>query len=149
MRAPVQAVSDGSGWMVRLEDGADLFDELRAFATEHHIRAASIVEGIGMLRSAEVGYWNGREYAPHLVTTPHELIAMHGSIAEVDRAPSLHLHVALGGPDHQVVGGHLLRAKVGILVEAYLREFPGKVFARPLDESFGLRRLDREPGPSP
>lgn len=144
----VQAISDGPGWMVRLDDGADLFDGLRAFASEHHIRAASIVEGIGMLRTAEVGYWNGREYDPHRLTVPHELIAMHGSIAEVDGAPSLHLHVALGGPNHAVVGGHLLRAQVGILVEAYIREFPGKVFGRPMDESFGLRRLDLAPGPS-
>lgn len=146
---PVQAVSDGPGWMVRIEDGDDLFGALTGFAKQHGIRAASVVEGIGMLKTAEVGYWNGREYSPHAIGAPHELIAMHGSIAEADGSPSLHLHVALGGPDHSVVGGHLLRATVGVLVEAYVRSFPGRRFGRPMDESFGLRRLDLEPGPGP
>jgi len=144
----VQAVSDGPGWMLRIDEGADLFEALRTFATTHQVRAASIVEGIGMLQTAELGYWNGREYDPHAISVPHELVAMHGSIAEADGAPSLHLHVALGGPDHRIVGGHLLRARVGVLVEAYVRTFPGRVFGRPMDESIGLRKLDLEPGPT-
>ena len=145
----MQAVHDGPHWMVRIEDGADLFQELRSFASTHGVRAASVVEGIGMLRRAEVGYWNGSEYAPHAIETPHELVGLHGSIAEVDAAPSLHLHATLAGPKHQVVGGHLLSAHVGILTELYVHVFPGMVFGRPMDESFGLRRLDLEPGPAP
>ncbi len=144
----MQAVSNGASWMVRIDDGADLFAELVAFARTHGIRAAAIDEGIGMFRSAEVGYWNGREYEPHRLEVPHELVGLHGSLAEVDGAPSVHLHAALGGPDHRLVGGHLLRAKVGVLVEAHLTAFPGRVFGRPLDEAFGLRRLDLEPGPT-
>jgi predicted DNA-binding protein with PD1-like motif len=133
--------------MLRLEDGDDLFPTLRDFAQRQRVRAASVVEGIGMLKDAEVGYWDGRQYAPQRLTTPHELIALHGSIAEADGAPSVHLHVALGGPDHHVVGGHLLQGTVGVLAEIFVVDFPGRVFGRPLDETFGLRRLDLEPGP--
>lgn len=135
--------------MLRLEDGDDLLATLGGFATGHAIRAAVVLSGIGMLRRATLGYWTGEAYSPVEVTEPHELVALHGSIAEADGAPSLHLHAALGGPDHRLIGGHVLRATVGILAEVALDEFPGKVFGRPLDESFGLRRLDLDPGPNP
>jgi len=144
----VQEVNDGPRWMLRLDDGDDLFAELRAFSTRQHVRAASVVEGIGLLKDAEVGYWDGRQYVPKRLTVPHELVGLHGSIAEADGAPSIHLHAALADPEHRLVGGHLLRGVVGVLAEVFVVAFPDRVFGRPLDETFGLRRLDLEPGPS-
>jgi predicted DNA-binding protein with PD1-like motif len=132
--------------MLRLDEGDDLFERLTEFARRHEVRAASVVEGIGMFRRSTVGYWNGREYDPMELAVAHEVVGMHGSIAEVDGAPSLHLHVSLAGPDHRVVGGHLLRATVGVLAEILVISFPGRTFGRALDESLGLRRLDLEPG---
>ncbi len=145
----MQAVSEGTRWMVRLDDGQDLFDTLSGFARDHQIRAAAILFGIGMFRSATFGYWDGKQYSPQELTVPHEVVALHGTIAEVDGAPSIHLHGAVAGPDHRLVGGHLLRATVGVLQEVTLQVFPGRVFGRPLNESWGLRTLDLEPGAHP
>jgi uncharacterized protein len=131
--------------MLRLDDGEDVFAQFTEFARRHTVRAAAVVSGIGMFKAATFGYWDGKEYRPHSLEAPHELVALHGSIAEVDGAPSVHLHVALAGPEHRIVGGHLLRATVGILNEIYIETFPGHRFGRPLDESFGLRRLDLLP----
>ena len=133
--------------MLRLDDGDDVFGQLTDFARRHGIGAAAIVSGIGMFRSATFGYWDGKEYRPHSLEAPHELVGLHGTIARIDEGPSVHLHVALAGPGHQVIGGHLLRATVGILNEIFLETFPGHTFGRPMDESFGLRRLDLHPGP--
>ena len=133
--------------VVRVDAGEELFEALGGYATRHRVRAGIVVEGIGMLKEATLGYWNGREYARQALSTPQELVGLHGSIAEVDGAPSLHLHAALAGPDHRVVGGHLLNGVVGILVEAYVTTFPGRSFGRPFDESLGLRKLDLSPGP--
>jgi uncharacterized protein len=141
----VQETSDGSRWMLRLDDGEDVFAQITEFARRHTVRAAAIVSGIGMFKAATFGYWDGKEYRPHSLDLAHELVALHGSIAEVDGAPSVHLHVGLAGPDHRLVGGHLLRATVGILNEICIETFPGQHFGRPLDESFGLRRLDLLP----
>jgi uncharacterized protein len=141
----MQAVQDGTRWMLRLDQGDDLFETLGTFARDHGIRAAAVVSGIGMLKAATVGFWNGREYAMHPVPEPHELVAMHGSIAEADGNPSVHLHVALVGPDHRPVGGHLVRGTVWVLAEVLIEEFPGRRFGRPMDESLGLRKLDLEP----
>lgn len=144
----MQAVRDGSRWMLRLDDGQDLFEAISTFARREGVTAAGIVFGIGMFRSATVGYWDGQQYRPSELTAPHEVVGLHGTIARVDGAPSVHLHAALAGPDHRLVGGHLLRATVGILQELLLESFPGRTFGRPMVESFGLRMLDLEPGAS-
>jgi uncharacterized protein len=140
----MQAVAEGTRWMLRLDQGQDLFVTLSDFARQHEIRAAAVVSGIGMLRDAAVGYWNGSEYARKDLPEPHELVGLHGSIAEAD-GPSLHLHAALAAPSHQLVGGHLIRGTVWVLNEIVIETFPGREFGRPIDETLGLRKLDLEP----
>lgn len=135
--------------MLRLDDGQDLFEGLTEFARRERLRAAAIAFGIGMFRRATVGYWDGSQYRAQDLSEPHEVVGLHGTIAEADGNPSVHLHAALAGPDHRLVGGHLMRATVGVLQEVLLETFPGRTFGRPLIESFGLRMLDLEPGSHP
>jgi predicted DNA-binding protein with PD1-like motif len=142
----MQAVRDGTRWMLRLDDGQDLFESLAEFARREDLRAAAVVSGIGMFRRATIGYWDGSQYQSQELTVPHEVVGLHGTIARADGAPSIHLHVAAAGPDHRLVGGHLIRATVGMLQEVLVDTFPGRTFGRPLVESFGLRLLDLEPG---
>ncbi len=131
--------------MLRLDDGQDLFEALSALARTHELRAAAVVFGIGMFRRATVGYWDGSRYVPEELTVPHEVVALHGTVAWVDGAPSVHLHAGLAGPDHRLVGGHLLRAEVGVVGEILLETFLGRTFSRPRVESLGLRVLDLGP----
>lgn len=140
----MQAVNEGSRWMLRLDQGQDLFATLGEFSRQHEIRAAAVVSGIGMLWDISIGYWNGSEYVRKDLREPHELVGLHGSIAEAD-GPSVHLHAALAAPNHQLVGGHLMRGTVWILNEILIETFPGRVFGRPMDETQGLRKLDLEP----
>ncbi len=145
----MHAVHDGSRWMLRFEDGEDLLETLGGFADREGIRAGTVVFGIGMFRRATLGYWDGSQYRAHEIAEPHEVVGLHGTIARADDRPSLHLHAALAGPDHRLVGGHVMRATVGVLQEVLVETFPGRTFGRPLSESFGLRLLDLEPGPHP
>ncbi len=145
----MQTVHEGTRWMVRLDDGQDLFETLTAFAQREKVSAGAILFGIGMFRSATFGYWDGKQYQPHELKVPHEVVALHGTIARVDGAPSIHLHGAVAVPDHRIVGGHLLRATVAVLQEMTIETFPGHTFGRPLVESWGLRMLDLEPGANP
>jgi predicted DNA-binding protein with PD1-like motif len=141
----MQTVRVGDRFMLRLDDGQDLFEAISAVARGEDIRAAAVVWGIGMFRKATIGYWDGAAYRPHDLAVPHEVVALHGTIAHADGNPSVHLHSALAGPDHHLVGGHLIRATVGILQEVLIDAFPGRTFGRPMVESFGLRMLDLEP----
>jgi uncharacterized protein len=145
----MQTAQSTHSWMLRLEEGETLPKALEEFAREQHVRAAAVVMGIGLLRETTIGFWNGQEYETQLFGEPHELVSATGSIAEVDGQPSVHLHVSLGGKDHRVVGGHLVRGTVGLLAEMLVEVFPDRVFGRPLDESRGLRMLDLRPGPAP
>jgi predicted DNA-binding protein with PD1-like motif len=138
----MQAVAEGSRWMVRLVEGERLPDAFAEFARANAIRAAAIPMGIGQLTATRVAFWNGSEYVPRDLATPVELVSLAGSIAEADGEPSVHLHATLGLADHTAVAGHLVSGTVGLLVEAVLETFPGQTFARPFDESVGLRRLE-------
>jgi predicted DNA-binding protein with PD1-like motif len=135
--------------MLRLDDGQDLFSAISEFARAESVRAGVIVSGIGMLRHAVMGYWNGREYSPRTLNEPHELVALHGSIAVADRAPSVHLHTVLADSHHAATAGHLMQGTVGVLAEVYVETFPDHTFGRPIVESLGLRALDLEPPPNP
>ncbi|MGP8109706.1 MAG: PPC domain-containing DNA-binding protein [Thermoplasmata archaeon] len=142
----MQVVKEGDRFVLRLDDGQDLFEALSGFAQKEGLRAGAVVFGIGMFRKATIGYWDGTAYKPHELSVPHEVVALHGTIARADDNPSLHLHCALAGPDHHLVGGHLIRATIGILQEVVIESFPGRTFDRPMVESLGLRMLDLEPG---
>ncbi|MCI4364019.1 MAG: DNA-binding protein [Thermoplasmata archaeon] len=145
----MQVHSDGSRWVVRLEEGHELLTTLAEFAQTHGMKAAIVVSGIGMLRSCRVGFWNGTEYEPRELNTPHELVGLHGSIAEFEAAPSVHVHVALAGRDHALVGGHLLEGTVGAVAEVYLEQFEGARFGRRYDPKQNLRLLDLEHASAP
>ena len=145
----MQVAEDGPRYLLRLKEGTDLFGALSDFAVSHSMRAGVVVSGIGMVRHGSIGYWNGKEYAPRELSVPHELVGLHGSVARVDGAPSIHLHAALSDDHHHLLGGHLLRATIGVVGEIYIESFPGRTFGRPMNESLGLRTLDLEPGPEP
>lgn len=128
--------------MLRLDAGDDPIHALEELARRQGISAGVVVSGIGLFSRATLGYWNGSTYAPLEVTVPHEVVSLQGSIAEADGRPSVHLHAALAGPDHRVVGGHLLKATVGLLLELLVDSFAGHAFGRPLVEELGVRRID-------
>jgi len=145
----MQAVSDGTRWMLRLSTDEELLESLGALATAKGIRAAAVPMGIGQLKAARIGYWNGSEYEAREITEPVELVSLQGSIAEADGRPSVHVHAALGTRSHATLSGRLMRGTVGPLAEVLVAPFPTRAFGRPVDESTGLRLLDLEPPAAP
>ncbi|HEV2449795.1 MAG TPA: PPC domain-containing DNA-binding protein, partial [Thermoplasmata archaeon] len=83
----MQLHRDGGRWVVRLDEGQEVLATLTELARTHGLKAGIVVSGIGMFRRSKIGYWNGREYDAMVLDRPHELIALHGSIAEMDGAP--------------------------------------------------------------
>lgn len=133
--------------MAKLDDGEDLFASLAMIVKEHGIGSGTVLWGIGMLRDFEVGYYDGKAYRRRAFAEPHELLALHGSLAP-SADPPFHLHVAAGGPDHAVVGGHLFRATVNVLNELCLARFDSIRLGRALSPASGLRELVLEGGRS-
>ncbi len=100
-----------------------------------------------MLREFEVGYFDGKAYRRRTFGPPHELLALHGSIA-ARGDPAFHLHVAAGNETHDVVGGHLFGATVSTLNEICVARFDAVRLGRVLNPVSGMKELAIEPGPS-
>ena len=132
--------SEGNIVFVKLSDGDDLFPSLEASARQHGLENGVVAWGIGMLRDFELGFFGPNGYEKTAFSDRHELLALHGSIA-LGSEPTLHLHVALGRPDHAAIGGHLFGAKTAVVNEIQMTRFDGIRFSRRLNEKTGLREL--------
>ncbi len=141
----MRSAADANLIIAKLEDGEDLLASLTLIVKEHRIDSGTVLWGIGMLRDFEVGYFDGKAYRRKAFGPPHELLALHGSIAA--RAdPVFHLHAAAGNESHGVVGGHLFKATVSTLNEVCIARFDRVRLGRELSPRSGLRELVVEPG---
>jgi uncharacterized protein len=124
--------------LVRLDRGEELVESLLAVAADEQLESA-LVLGIGALEEIELGYYalGERRYLRRRFPGIHELLSLSGNLAQLDGKPFLHAHVVLGNRDFSVLGGHLFRGRVAVVVEAML--FPGEqAIGRAMDEGVGL-----------
>jgi predicted DNA-binding protein with PD1-like motif len=124
----------GSELIVKLEDGEDLLEGLAGLGVE-----AGLVFGIGMVREAKLGYWNGSAYEEHELKEPAELLSLQCNLSLKDGKPFPHCHAVLGRRDGTVMGGHLLSAKVHNVNELYIKRLRIKLKRRQEESGlFGL-----------
>lgn len=135
---------EGNIVVARLYDGEDLFTEIERILQGYEIDSGIVVSSIGMLKDFEIGYFDGKEYLKERYAEPHELIALHGSIAMMKKKPSIHLHCGLANREHRLIGGHLFSAKVCVLNELALLKLGDMKLTRKLNRKSGLTELDIE-----
>jgi len=112
--------------VLRLVDGEDLLGGLLGLEVD----GALILGGIGMVRNAVLGYWNGTAYEEHEIREPAELLSMQGNIARRDEERIVHCHVSVARREGTVAGGHLLAATVANTAEIVLGVPRGIVLER-------------------
>ena len=119
--------------VVKLDDGEDLFRSLEKIMEEIEERSSVVLSGIGMLKDFKLGFYNKDtgDYEWEEFTEPKELLSLSGSITEEG---SMHLHVEVGGRDHDVSGGHLDGGKVFNVAELTLLVFEDLTLSRKRDE---------------
>jgi len=122
--------------VVRLVDGEKLGASLVALKVDSGV----ILNGIGMLRKLEMGYWNGAEYDVTRISEPVELLSLQGNFACKGEERMLHCHATVAKRDGTAIGGHVLEATVHNTAEILVRELPGVRLERRLEES-GLAGL--------
>jgi len=108
---------------------------------KHEIQSGVFLGGVGMIREFEIGFWTGKEYVSEFHEEPHELIHYGGSIASVDGKPMFHIHGAVAGPDHRIMGGHLNRGVVAVLNEIFILKLGEVALTRKLNPGSGLMEL--------
>lgn len=100
------------------EDGEDVMESFQKLATQHKIKTAVILSGIGMVREAKLGTFvkkdSNWEYEWGNIAEPCELVSASGNIMQQEGKTVVHIHAAIAGRDHIVHGGHLGGATVCI-----------------------------------
>lgn len=128
----------GERWIVRIDKGEEIVEELKRFCREKGIRAGSLT-GIGATDHARIGSFKGstREYLATEVKGDHEITNLTGNIAVLDGEVYLHLHVTLSDGDCRAFGGHLNAAVVSGTCEVAVEVFSGEM-EREFDPGVGL-----------
>jgi hypothetical protein len=136
----MQSFSEGNAIVARIDDGEDLFEGISAALASHGAKSAIVLTGIGMLDDFELGYFNGKDYSNEFFPKPRELVGLHGSVT-TGESTVIHLHAAVAGEDHAVMGGHLHRGTVRVVCELTMLKIDRTAMSRELDAKTGLRLL--------
>jgi uncharacterized protein YjlB/predicted DNA-binding protein with PD1-like motif len=103
----------------------EVLSGLTAFAAREKITAGYFT-AIGALRRAKFGWFDlaHQAYRNIPVDRQVELISLIGDVGLVNGKPQVHAHGAVGLPDGQVRGGHLLGATVFPTLEVFFTALP-------------------------
>lgn len=120
-------------------------ENLEGLARRYDVHSAVILSGIGMLDGASIGYYDGSGYQTQTLDEPAELVSMNGNIGRERDSNSVacHIHVALAGSDHRLVGGHLMDGMVMVVNEIVLRRLDPVVIHR-AENDRGLLEMQLE-----
>ncbi len=128
----------GKAFLVRCPEDANLPKFVEKFSEENGIKVG-IVNAIGTLKSAKLGYFNSEKgkYEEIPVDGMHELLSAMGNISIKDGKPFAHIHAVLGDEKGNTKGGHLLEGKV-FVAEVFILELKGEVLERRKDGALYL-----------
>ena len=126
----------GQDLAVRLMDGEELIGSLQTLSLD----SAVLLNGVGMLRDIEIGYWNGSSYDVQRITEPVELLSLQGNFARKGDKQIVHCHATVAKHGAASFGGHVLRATVHNTAEIYVRTLIGITLERKMEET-GLAGL--------
>ncbi len=132
----------GTGFVLRLEQGDDILKTLKQFAEAKRVRAA-FFEGIGSLYKARLGHYDFQDTKTYKYETfdeDLEILSLSGNISTMNQLALPHAHATLGRRDFSVIGGHLEQGSLANMVEVNLAKLPGKL-EKAKDTNVGLNLL--------
>ena len=109
-------------WLVRLEKGEKVREQLALFAKEHAIKGGT-VSAIGAFDWAELLYFDeeAEVYRNKTFSGGLEVLTLNGNLSLLEEGePMVHLHATLGRDDYSVIGGHLNEALVSVTLETFI-----------------------------
>jgi predicted DNA-binding protein with PD1-like motif len=124
-----RVVAENSGgektYAIIFAKGDEILSGLTEFARREKITAGYFT-AIGALQSARFGWFDRtrKAYRNIPVNEQVELISLIGDVGLVNGAPQIHAHGAVGFPDGQMRGGHLLEAIAWPTLEVFFTSCP-------------------------
>lgn len=105
--------SDSYFLAIRLDEDEDFYPALKHIFVKEGLDTAVLISGVGMLREAELGWFDGKNYLVRTYQAPHEILALSGTVnRKPDGSVFVHCHSSLGDREHRAFGGHLIRGRV-------------------------------------
>jgi len=137
----------GRIFVIRLEDGEILHEEIEKFARAHAVKAATliVVGGAHAGSTLVVGpeFSGARPVNPmqHTLTDVHEIVGTGTLFPDEDGNPMLHMHIACGRNEHTVTGCIRSGVKVWQVMEVILYELLETTGKRILQPNLGFKLL--------
>ena len=138
----------GRCFVIRLEDGDVLHEEIERFAAQQGIRAASLIvvgeadEGSRLVVGPEQGRASPVVPMEHVLDNVHEVAGVGTLFPDGQGKPMLHVHMACGRNSSTVTGCVRRGVKVWQVMEIVLIELVGTSAARKLDAATGFELLE-------
>ncbi len=134
---------DGYNWLVRLQKGEKLVEQLTALVKDQKIGGAWL-SGLGACENVELGFYNlgTKQYTWKKLDQPLEITGLQGNISWDTSEPVLHIHGSFSDSNMQAWGGHVKELEVGGTCEVLIHRWYENGLTRQLDEPTGLKLLD-------
>lgn len=140
-------VRQGRVFVIRLEDGDILHEEIEKFACEKSIRAASLIvvggadAGSKLIVGPEVDRETPIRPMEHLLERAHEVSGAGTIFPDEEGNPMLHMHIACGRKASTVTGCVRSGIKVWNIMEVILFELVDSNAVRAFDAETGFKLL--------
>lgn len=122
-------------YCIRLIHQENFLEMLEKFAKDNNLENAIILNGVGMLKNAEIGYFDNGKYIVETIESPVELVSTNGNMfINPSGKQEWHIHVASAQRTHKMVGGHLLKGIVWNTAEIFIQTIPGAKFVREMED---------------
>lgn len=127
------------GFAIVLQRGDSVHECLMELAREEDLRAG-FVTGIGAFEQAVLAFYDieRRKYIETPVPGVLEVASLTGNVTRVDGEPFVHLHAVVAGRDLVARAGHLVSARVGATLEAFVHDL-GDDIVRNFHADIGLK----------
>ena len=128
----------GSAYVVRMDKGEEILEQLKILCTREKIRLAS-VQALGAIGDFTVGVFRTKEKQYHANTFQgdFEIVSLTGTVTTMNGEFYAHLHLSAGNEKAEVFGGHLNRAVISATCEMVVTQLDGQV-EREFNEEVGL-----------
>lgn len=138
----------GRVFVIRLEDGETVHEEIEKFARSQSITAAALIiiggatEGSKLVVGPEMGQARPIHPMEHIIEDVHEIVGTGTLFPDEEGHPVLHMHMACGRDNHTVTGCIRSGVKVWQVMEVILYELVGTTGKRGLEPELGFRLLN-------
>lgn len=118
----------GEAYLVRMDPGEEILEQLERFARQEQIGLAS-VQALGAVKEFTVGVFSlaEKQYHANHFQGAYEIVSLTGTIDTMNGDFYCHLHMSAGDEQGRVFGGHLNRAVISVTCEMVVTPLPGTV----------------------